>query len=516
MASRAATSQRPHPGTRECLWEVTAPGATEAVPTSFAGGIVLRWGARRTEALGFYDTYDWDLAFAGLALVRRGRMARLCPAGHWQARTALARQALPCPPRPGLPLDLPDGALAEALGERVGCRRLLPAGTVCCRVTPGTVHAAGGVLLGHIASEAYEPLPGSGRAPFTLVRWRPAGPRGQRLAAVDKGLTAAGLMRLGRADLRALPARLLAVPAREALRPRVRASARGPARTVVLSLALALLAAMRRYEDGIRRGLDPECLHQYRVLLRRLRSLVSQMRRVLPDAVTGALRESLRDLARRTGRLRDLDVLLLAEPAYRRMVPEALQPPLSKAFLAARRRRGLERGRFVLYLRSSRYAARMAALQQVIALALEDTLPVEAGVPIGRLVRKRLRRQYRRIRREAAELPGTAPDAAYHRIRIRCKRVRYLLDLFQEVLCGGPAAVLLKRLQALQEVLGAVNDLAVQRGHLEGLLAAGSGAPAMTNLWRRLGRRRELLDRRVRVLLCRLCHPSTAQALKRL
>ncbi len=299
-------------------------------------------------------------------------------------------------------------------------------------------------------------------------------------------------------------------------------AAREPARTVVLRLALALLAGMRGYEDGIARGLDPECLHQYRVLLRRLRSLVTQMRCSLPDKVTRMLRDGLRDLARRTGRLRDLDVLLLAEPAYRRLVPDTLLPQVARAFLASRRLRGLERGRLVQHLRSRRYAILMAELYQAILAALQAPVPGRGQAPIGQLVRKRLRRQYRRILSDAAELPALTPDATYHRIRIHCKRLRYLLDLFRDVFSAEPARVLLRRLQALQQELGAVNDLAVQRAHLEGLLCAGGGAAASppvlgpVSLGARLDRRRAVLDRRVRALLCRFCSRSTARRIKEL
>jgi CHAD domain-containing protein len=286
---------------------------------------------------------------------------------------------------------------------------------------------------------------------------------------------------------------------------------------VVLRLARELLAAIRGCEEGVLRGQDPECLHQYRVRLRRLRALLSRLRRVVPRGLAVALGKDLRDLARRTNRLRDLDVLLLAEDAYRLRLREDLRSGLDRAYVAVRRLRGLERGRLVRLLRSRSYSVRLDRMQGLLAEAAVRPAPRKACRPIDRLVRKRIRKAYRGLAREADRLPPAVPDAGYHRLRIHCKRVRYLLDLFRELLEEGPVAALSRRLRALQEVLGTINDLAVQRGRLAELLGAGGGdgsasGKAVTDaLWRRLDRRRAGLDRQARRLLCRFCDRDTAR-----
>jgi CHAD domain-containing protein len=295
---------------------------------------------------------------------------------------------------------------------------------------------------------------------------------------------------------------------------------------VVLRLAQDLLASVRCCEAGVLRGLDPECLHQYRVRLRRLRALLSRLGRVVPREALTELGDGLRELARRTGRLRDLDVLLLAEPAYRHLVPEPLHPRLQVAFLRARRQRGLERGRFVRLLRSRVYSLRMERWREVMAEVAAMPTEGKAGRPIGELLRNRIRKTYRSMVREVAKLPMPVPDLAYHRLRIRCKRLRYLLDLFRDLLDKRSATALGKRLQALQEVLGAMNDLAVQRGHLteflgtdpEGVAAvvATPTATAVRALWRRLDRRRSTLACQARRLLRTLCGRGTVRLVERL
>jgi CHAD domain-containing protein len=64
---------------------------------------------------------------------------------------------------------------------------------------------------------------------------------------------------------------------------------------------------------------------------------------------------------------------------------------------------------------------------------------------------------------------GKASAAAFHRFRLRTKRLRYTLELFRP--CYGPG--LDRRLQALhqvQQLLGELNDCAAARRIVDGLL----------------------------------------------
>jgi CHAD domain-containing protein len=60
----------------------------------------------------------------------------------------------------------------------------------------------------------------------------------------------------------------------------------------------------------------------------------------------------------------------------------------------------------------------------------------------------------------AGQLEPTAPDEAWHAVRINGKRARYALDAVATVL-GGEAAVLASSLAAVQDLLGEHQDAAV-------------------------------------------------------
>lgn len=520
MAARLSTSGRPAPARRESVWRAVSPGQVATALERLGPGLAVVHGSERTERLSFHDTYDWDLAFAGLTILRHGNTLFLCPAGRWHARHALARQAL-APGGGASGSRIAPGPVIEALARRVGPRRLLPVGDVRRHVAPCELRDTAGRALARIRLEEYRQSGAHRKVLLVLVVVTPWRRPGRERAAVRAALAAAGLEPVSGSCLRALPSFLLPVPPRDAIRPRSAADRQAPAGPAVAALALALLEAMRRQEQGILQDTDPECLHQYRVHLRKLRVLLRETRKALPEEAAADLREALGMLARRTNRLRDLDVMIQAESGYRKMVPEPLHETLTAAFVAIRRRRGLERGRLVRLLRSAGYADLHRRAREALAAAGQASDGKPAS-PVGRLVRRRVRKLYRGLVRGAAAMPPDASASEYHRLRVQCKRLRYLLDLFREVFSKGPALALAERLRELQETLGARNDLAVQREHLEALLAGADKAadpdaqPAvvLAGLWRRLARRRQALDRRVQARLARLHSRRTARLVR--
>ena len=88
----------------------------------------------------------------------------------------------------------------------------------------------------------------------------------------------------------------------------------------------AILKIAESNVPGILDDLDTEFLHDYRICLRKVRSVLSLVKDVYPAEGTGRMRKILGDLARQTNRLRDLDVYLLARDEYRELVPPALRP----------------------------------------------------------------------------------------------------------------------------------------------------------------------------------------------
>jgi CHAD domain-containing protein len=96
------------------------------------------------------------------------------------------------------------------------------------------------------------------------------------------------------------------------------------------------------------------------------------------------------------------------------------------------------------------------------------TADVEAGM---------LDRQRRRVARRRHN-PAGQPDAALHALRLRAKRLRYAAELFAPLHPGRPARRFLRRLAALQEELGLLNDGVVADALMHELAAFGGTALA--------------------------------------
>ncbi len=94
-----------------------------------------------------------------------------------------------------------------------------------------------------------------------------------------------------------------------------------PAAAFLLDRLRDGLRMARQYEKGVRDDVDTECLHLYRVWLRKVRSLTSlgRMWEVIPE--WNRLKAVLRTLQQKTNELRDLDVLLLDIPGLQDGLP---------------------------------------------------------------------------------------------------------------------------------------------------------------------------------------------------
>jgi CHAD domain-containing protein len=91
-----------------------------------------------------------------------------------------------------------------------------------------------------------------------------------------------------------------------------------------------------------------------------------------------------------------------------------------------------------------------------------------------------LRQRYRKIRRSARKLAPDPEPAMLHRLRIRCKRLRYALE-FLSPLYDEPAESTIRRLVKVQDLIGAHQDAQVAMARLRGLVEnRGSELPPAT------------------------------------
>ena len=229
----------------------------------------------------------------------------------------------------------------------------------------------------------------------------------------------------------------------------------------VLNMLAELVRLARSQEEGLIADIDSEFTHQYRVNLRKARSLLSLFRKALTPWRYQNLRLQLKSMAKTTNRLRDLDVFLLDQQDYYAMLPDQFQRGLNALFTRLRRQRRQVWKRVISVLQGQDYLDRVAVLEQHLQQP-PDVAGSYSQTPIGRRVSRKILSQYRRIQRDGARINATTPDARVHDLRIETKKLRYLLELFAELFPRDEVRELIKALKKLQDNLGRFNDYSAQ------------------------------------------------------
>jgi len=301
-----------------------------------------------------------------------------------------------------------------------------------------------------------------------------------------------------------------------------------PPDLAVRRLALAQLDAAATACARVADHDDAEALHDFRVALRRLRSL---LRAYAPwyDPVPKNLRKRLRRLARATNAARDTEVQI----EWLRHTPPRLK---------AGARSGLDwlRARLAERQRADNRAVRkevrkeFAALEPRLRTALHARKhgrdsAAGAGITFAQATDERLSVYCAELAADLAGIGSAADRDAIHAARIGGKRLRYLLEPLREAVPG--AVALVNAMKAFQDRFGELNDRFVMAREIEQAIEiAGAQAeqalPGLRELaaWverdtnrryrdiraRYLGRRARKLLAPMRVLSRRLVVANTA------
>jgi CHAD domain-containing protein len=256
----------------------------------------------------------------------------------------------------------------------------------------------------------------------------------------------------------------------------------------------AILGRLRYHllsnEAGLREQLDIEFLHEYRVAIRRARSILRTVRGVLPPDEATELAGELGWLGQLTGPPRDLDVHLAELGSA-----DGDLAPLSQ-YLADRREEAQDE--LVAAMDSGRYRRLLDSWEALERAPVDTAVAPEANRPAGQEADALIARAYRRVIRRGRAIEPSTPPEALHDLRKRAKELRYLLECFQTLYPEQERTSVIKELKALQDNLGEFQDCQVQaeavRTMAEELLR--SGAPASTLM--AMGRMAESLEERER------------------
>lgn len=236
------------------------------------------------------------------------------------------------------------------------------------------------------------------------------------------------------------------------------------------------LAEVRRHAPGARED-QPKSVHQMRVAVRRLRSLLGSGRRLFRGGDAADLRSELRWLSETLGAARDprvvqarLHEMLAAEPADLNQGRPSQRIDEELDAVAAAGHQGVLAG-----LDSERYARLTTGLE---CLLRTDALSQRASRSPRKTFQKFVARDTARLVRAVADLPDAsrsgspARDTGLHEVRKAAKRLRYCAELAASV-SGGTAGKRMRKTakaaRKIQDTLGLHHDSVVARALLADL-----------------------------------------------
>jgi triphosphatase len=409
----------------------------------------------------YFDTPDLDLQKAGASLrVResKGQRVQTLKRGDGLAReeheTAIAGDA-PDPSLGPLPQLLPAGARGE----------LKPAFHVRVTRRQRLVRFDGAEI--ELALDQGEVRGGKRTSPISEVELELKSGRPAALFGLAQELSHAAPLYLSFASKSQRGQALVAgQPLHAYRRARVALAPRATTAEVFQGIGRSALHSIAANAELLRQRPDADAVHQLRVAARTLRSTIATFRKVVADDDCEVVKAELRWLAKACDDARNLDVFateMLARAA------KAASPPHGLALLTAEIEVARERARVDVAqaVGSTRFRGLL-----IVVTGWVDTGPwlseAASGAAAKAFAVHALQARRRKLLKDGADL-AKLDDAARHQVRIDAKKLRYAAEGFEALFARKAATRFIKQLKALQDELGAVNDLVTAETLLAGL-----------------------------------------------
>jgi CHAD domain-containing protein len=217
--------------------------------------------------------------------------------------------------------------------------------------------------------------------------------------------------------------------------------------------------------DGLRRLKDPtdtEALHDFRVSVRRLRSLLRAYRPWMGRSASKKLRRRLGDLGRQTNAGRDAEAQIAWLEAHRDSLQRRERAGLNGVLRRLRKMRGKGYRRTL-----GRVRKEFEKVEELLRSRLASEVARDS-VPFVQAFGELLERHATDLQEKLSEVRSVEDEAEAHSARISAKRLRYLIEPVIDELADGRSRI--KRLRKLQDILGELNDLRVLMATLKASL----------------------------------------------
>jgi CHAD domain-containing protein len=231
----------------------------------------------------------------------------------------------------------------------------------------------------------------------------------------------------------------------------------------IKQLLAQVLDSMERNEAGIEANQTPEFLHDFRVAVRRCRSIMGEIKQVIPVRILKRIQCNLSWLNQVTGPVRDIDVYLKNLSIYQSNLSVDIQKNLQPLREHLLKNKKDEYIKLVQAIHSPRYFRFKIFLRNYSNRpTAKRTLLGNAKVPITVNCDKRIWRVLKRVIKTGDNITKHSTDEELHDMRKKCKNLRYLLEFCRNAYLEKDVTRLIHELKQLQDSLGEYHDYSVE------------------------------------------------------
>ena len=447
------------------------------------------WSGKRC----FYDTFDWRLYNKSLILYSEQNTMHLKSISSQLIQDSIALKKIP-----KFTADLPSGVFRDKLSSILEMRALIK--LICLPVN----HIKYRILDKKDKTNLYLVIENNklkhGQKSyfnFTICTLFPIKGYEKYVKHMANWLQAHGFVEVNQNILEKILQYHPRYPTDYSSKINIKLSPDMTASIAVKTILAHLFNTMKINQQGIIKDIDSEFLHDYRVAIRRIRSAFGQLKDVFSEDIYVKAKKDFCYLGRLTNRMRDLDVYLLKEEEFQRMLPVEIQGYIKPFFQKTKKARSVEHNKVTNLLTSDDYNNMMHYWEIFFDNSLskqQEGLKSQKEVLI--LAKKIIRKRYMKVIKLVSSITESSPDILLHKLRIECKKLRYLLEFFSSLFVQNEINYLVKQLKKLQDNLGEYNDLRIQQDTLHEYIKKESNSKTLLAVGVLIGK---LHDRQSRV-----------------
>ena len=247
-----------------------------------------------------------------------------------------------------------------------------------------------------------------------------------------------------------------------------------PAEQALKEILHRLLDIMQQNVAGCIGGRDTEFMHDYRVSIRKTRSALTQIDKVLPQGTVTVFNKFFSALGKLTNPVRDLDVFQLKLEGYADDLDKSFRRSLQPLREYLERSRAQAQKQFVATVRSPEYRHSIKEWREYLEDPEPTTPPLEnSNKAVYILADELIWGMYQLALSEGNAITDDSEAEALHELRKTCKKLRYLMEFFQSLYPARRIRELIQALKGLQDNLGDYNDLDVHTKILKKYIKQG-------------------------------------------